>query len=362
MVVGAPFERVGIDLTGPHPRSRNGFLYILTYVDHFSKWAEAVPLRNKETTTVADALVDKMFTRVGMPFEILSDQGKEFDSGLMHELCERLGINKVRTSAYKPSTNGATERFHRTLNSMMGRVVNENQRDWCSRLPFIMAAYRSAQHESTGYSPNFIVYGQELVAPIDLVLGRPDDAEYHSMDQFVEQKLEALERAHVLVRNSLSVASTRSKRYYDLAVKNRNFNPGNWVWVYSPRRYVGRSPKWQRNYSGPFLVTRKLSPVLYVVQKSRRAKEHIVHGDKLKPYLGVAPDTWIPGEQPTYEPSGEVDVGENLNSAVDDEHSPSLVTSAPGAPESPSSAPVVLSPFAVEFRPRRQIRLPQRYQ
>jgi len=76
---------------------------------------------------------------------------------------------------------------------MMGRVVSENQRDWCSRLPFIMAAYRAARHESTGYSPNYIVYGQELTAPIDLVLGRPDGAEYKSMDDFVELKLTAME-------------------------------------------------------------------------------------------------------------------------------------------------------------------------
>ena len=212
MVVGAPFERVGIDLTGPHPRSKNGYVYIMTYVDHFSKWAESVPLRNKETKSVADALVDKIFTRVGLPLEILSDQGKEFDSALMHELCERLEIKKIRTSAYKPSTNGATERFHRTLNSMMGRVVSENQRDWCSRLLFIMAAYRAAQHESTGYSPNFIVYGQELVAPIDLVLGRPDGAEYHSMDDFVEEKLSAIEKAHATVRECLKTASARRKK------------------------------------------------------------------------------------------------------------------------------------------------------
>jgi hypothetical protein len=56
-----------------------------------------------------------------------------------------------------------------------------------------MAAYRAARHESTSYSPNCIVYGQELTAPIDLVLGRPDGAEYKSMDDFVELKLTAME-------------------------------------------------------------------------------------------------------------------------------------------------------------------------
>jgi hypothetical protein len=76
MVVGEPFERVGIDLTGPHLKSKNGYTYTLTYLDHFSKWAEATPLRNKETTTVANALVDEIFTRVGVPLQILSNQGK----------------------------------------------------------------------------------------------------------------------------------------------------------------------------------------------------------------------------------------------------------------------------------------------
>ena len=74
----------------------------------------------------------------------------------------------------------------------MGRVVTKNQRYWCSRLPFIMAAYRAVRQESTGYSPNYIVYAQDLTAPIDLVLGRPDGAEYKSMDDFVEQKLAAI--------------------------------------------------------------------------------------------------------------------------------------------------------------------------
>jgi len=89
MAVGAPFELVGIDLTGPHPRSKNGYVYILTYVDHFSKCAESVPMRNKETVTVAEALVDRIFPRIGLPLQILNDQGKEFDSNLMGELCCR---------------------------------------------------------------------------------------------------------------------------------------------------------------------------------------------------------------------------------------------------------------------------------
>ena len=121
--VGEPWERIAIDITGPHPVSKAGNRYILTVLDHFSKWAEAFPIRNHEATTVARLLADQVFSRFGIPLQLLSDRGQEFESHLMLELCAALGIEKLRTTAYKPSTNGAVERFHRTLNSMLAKVV-----------------------------------------------------------------------------------------------------------------------------------------------------------------------------------------------------------------------------------------------
>ena len=104
-------------------------------IDHFTKHAEAVPLRNKEAITVARALWDVVLSRYGLPHQILSDCGLEFENGLMRQLCHLLGVDKLRTVAYKPSTNGAIERFHRTLNSMLGKVVKETQTDWDMYLP-----------------------------------------------------------------------------------------------------------------------------------------------------------------------------------------------------------------------------------
>jgi hypothetical protein len=148
-----------------------------------------------------------------------------------------------------------------------------------------MATYRSARHESTGYTPNLIVFGRELSALIDLVFGRPVGPAYESVDEFVEEKLRKMEYAH-LVREHLKTSSARRKTYYDTKVRTRTLTLGSWVWYYSPRRYVGRSPKWQRNYSGPYLVTKHLSPALFVIQRSKRAKEITVRADKLKPCLG----------------------------------------------------------------------------
>jgi len=149
---GAPYERWYIDLTGPHPKSDRGNIWILTCLDRWSKWVEAFPLRNKEAETVAKVLVEQVFTRFGAPLSILSDQGKEVDGRKMNEVCRLFGIEKLRTTPYKPSTN-QVERFHRTMNSVLAETVAENQRDWDVRLPYVMAAFRATRHDTTGYSP-----------------------------------------------------------------------------------------------------------------------------------------------------------------------------------------------------------------
>jgi transposase InsO family protein len=155
IIAGAPFERLSIDLTGPHCKSDRGHIWILTCTDPFTKWVEAFPLRNKEAETVAKVLVEQVITRFGTPIALLSDKGKEVDGKIMRAVCRLLDIDKLHTTAYKASTNAAIERFHRTLNSMLGKVVAEHQRDWDAWLPFVMAAYRASRHESTGYSPIF---------------------------------------------------------------------------------------------------------------------------------------------------------------------------------------------------------------
>ena len=152
--VGAPMERLGIDLTGPHPVSRKGNKYIVTVIDYFTRWTEAYPARNQEAGTVAKVLVEKIFVKFGVPLQIITDQGANFESQLFHSMCDLLKIEKIRTTAYEPQTNGLIERFHRTMNSIRAKTIAENQENWDERLPFVMAAYRATEHEATGFTPN----------------------------------------------------------------------------------------------------------------------------------------------------------------------------------------------------------------
>ena len=99
--------------------------------------------------------------------------------------------------------------------------------------------------------------------------------------------------AYALAREHLRVAAERQKVYYDVRVRNVDFSVGQWVWYWYPRRYPSKSPKWQRSYTGPYLIIRKIEPVNVVLQRSPKAKPFVVHVNKIKLCEGVTPDSWV---------------------------------------------------------------------
>ena len=99
--VGAPMERIAIDFMGPLPETKQGNKHILCVVDYFTKWVTAIPLPNQEAKTVADALVSHVFCKMGLPFQLHSDQGRNFESALFQEVCKMFEIDKTRTTGYR---------------------------------------------------------------------------------------------------------------------------------------------------------------------------------------------------------------------------------------------------------------------
>ena len=118
-------ERVALDVMGPLPRTKRGNKYILVIGDYFSKWIEAYALPNQEAKTVADMMTREFIARYGALMEIHSDQGLNFESALMKEVCQILGIKKTKTTAFRPQSDGFIERFNRTLQQMVSLYVNE---------------------------------------------------------------------------------------------------------------------------------------------------------------------------------------------------------------------------------------------
>ncbi|UYV82319.1 K02A2.6-like [Cordylochernes scorpioides] len=127
--VGAPFERIAIDVAGPFPVTEDGNKYLLVAMDYFTKWPEVYAIPNQEAATVARVLVDNLICRFGVPLELHSDQGRNFESEIFRELCQVLGIWKTRTTPLHPQSDGMVERFNKTMVEHLSKVVEQNQRD-----------------------------------------------------------------------------------------------------------------------------------------------------------------------------------------------------------------------------------------
>lgn len=287
ILCGEPWEMLSLDVTGPHTVSRQGFRFILTMQDHFSKWAEAVPIRRHTAPIVARILFENVIMRYGAPRRILTDQGPEFESSMLAELCRLMRVDKLRTTPYHPECNGMVERMHRVLNAMLAKVIDDDQRDWPDHLPTVMAAYRASVHEATGFTPNRILLGHEIRLPVDLVYGLPPDREGMelSYDEFVHERAALAQADFHTVRNNLGRLAQIRQDKYDTKRDLSPLRPGQKVWYFCPRRRVDKSPKWQNFYTGPYTVVRIVDPHVIIITRSQRSRPFTVHRDKLKPVL-----------------------------------------------------------------------------
>ena len=163
-----------MDLLDLSITSAKGNRHVLVMVDCFSPWTEACPLPDKTAVSVADAFFNNIVCRFGIPSVIHSDQGREFENKVMHELCLLGGSHKAITTPYHPESDGLVEHFNRTLFRMLAMFAGENKDDWDDLLPVVMITYRSSVHESTGFSPYRLMFGEECTLPMDIGLPRQD--------------------------------------------------------------------------------------------------------------------------------------------------------------------------------------------
>ena len=171
------FSTVGTDFLGPLPPSA-GNQNILLIGDHFTKWHEAIALPDQSAPTTTKALVDHWITRFGCPENLHSDQGRNFEAKLFTILTELLPLDKTPTTAFHPQSNAVIGRTNRTLMNMLATTTEKNQRNWSELLPYVMLAYRTSVHESTDYTPYFLLFGHEATLTIDLQFPPPTQRRY----------------------------------------------------------------------------------------------------------------------------------------------------------------------------------------
>ena len=278
---------VATDIVGPLPESDGGNSYILVVGDYFTKWMEAFPIPNQDAITVANKLVNEVFLMFAIPEQLHSDQGRQFESRFLSEVCKLLGIYKTRTTPYHPQCNGLVERFNRTLLNMLSTCVGDYPFDWEHHLRKVCMAYNSGVQMSTGYTPFYLMFGRKARLPLDIMYGTNQPTAVHSMGAYAMQLQNLLLTAYDLVRDHITTQHQRQKTLYDKKVHGKSYKLGDLVWLHSPVPPRGSSHKLYHPWTGPFKVVKKLSEVTYRVQQLQGLRTRkVVHFDHLKPCRG----------------------------------------------------------------------------
>jgi len=282
----APMEIICIDFLSLE-RSKGGFENILVVTDHFSRYAQAYPTKNQLARTTAKILFENFITHYGFPSRIHSDQGPNFESELIKDLCELAGIAKSHTTPYHPMGNGQVERFNSTLLKMLGTLEEDAKADWKSHVAPMVHAYNVTIHKSTGYSPYYLMFGRHPKLAIDAMLGlSANDDRYQSKHEYIKQLRDRLSQAYKKAESIAAKGASGNKARYDVKAKASKLSVGDLVLVrnVSLRGKNKLADKWE---SVPYVVVSQPNqdiPVYELKKDSPHARvSRVLHRNLLLP-------------------------------------------------------------------------------
>ncbi|XP_070177995.1 uncharacterized protein [Littorina saxatilis] len=281
-LIDTPFERVAIDLVGPIiPASESGNRYILVFVDYATRYPEAIPLKSIEAVKVAEAMW-AVWTRVGIPSEILTDRGTQFMSEVMKEVERLLAIKGLATTPYHAQGNGLVERYNGTLKTMLRKLAQEKPKQWDRYIPALLFAYREVPQESLGFSPFELLYGRTVQGPMSVLRNlwteEQVDEQVRTTSEYVVDLRNRIEETCKLARQNLSAAAQKHAKVFNRKTVRRQFQPGDKVLLLLPQK----KNKLQLCWQGPFDVLEKKGESDYRIRIYGREK--LYHANLLKLY------------------------------------------------------------------------------
>ncbi|KAI2667414.1 Retrovirus-related Pol polyprotein from transposon 17.6 [Labeo rohita] len=217
-------------------KSARGHEHVLVIVNYATRYPEAIPLRKATAKAIAKELF-LLCTRVGIPAEILTDQGTPFMSRLMADLCRLLQVKQLRTTVYHPQTDRLVECFNQTLKQMLRRVAAEDKRDWDLMLPYVLFGIREVPQASTGFTPFELLFGCQPRGLLDVAREAWEQQQPTPLCSVVEhmrEMRERIEKVMPLVREHVVKAQQSQQRLYNRAAQPREFKPGDKVMVLVP--------------------------------------------------------------------------------------------------------------------------------
>lgn len=280
-----PLELVCMDYLTLEP-SKGGIQNILVITDHFTRYSIAVPTKNQTAKTTAEAIYNHFIVHYGIPAKLHSDQGTNFCSNIIKELCSIFGISKSRTTPYHPMGNGITERFNRTLLSMLGTLDNAQKANWKKHINTLVHAYNSTRHDTTGFTPFYLMFGREPVLPVDVVFGFSSS---HSEDKcttkYISELKQRLQDAYRQAQTAIKSSQQKQKCRYDIKARAITLEEGDRVLV-KKVAYDGKhkiADKWEDDI---YVILAKANddiPVYKVRREDGEGRTRVLHRNLLLP-------------------------------------------------------------------------------
>ena len=319
-----PMELVCIDFLKLE-KSKGGIENVLVITDHFTKYAQAYPTTNQTAKTTAKTLFEKFFVHYGFPKRIHSDQGRNFESKLIESLCSITGVHKSRTTPYHPMGNGIAERFNSTLINMLGTLEPDQKVDWKSHIGAMVHAYNCTKHDTTGFSPYYLMFGRHPRIAVDLALGRCEVGENTG---YVKELQERLKKAYELAEKSSRANQGKQKKFYDRKVRSAVLASGDRVLI----KTVGLkgmqklADRWSEVVYVVVDQPHSDIPVYRVRPETGRGGHKTLHRNLLLPVQNLPVSTQVPKPVPhrTIQPQADinpVDTESSVSSDSDDENS-----------------------------------------
>lgn len=276
-----PFEMMAIDTIGPLPKSQNKKTFILVAIDTFTRFCITKAVTNKNAKTVAKFINDDVFLKHGVPLQLLSDQGREYDNKLVRQLCDTYNCTKIFTTPYNPQCNGAVERVNGTLISKLSRISENDESKWDEYLQYATLAVNVSPNTRTKYSPYELIYGFKD----NIIYKNSEEHELGTYDDFIEKINEKRLRMWDVVKQE-------RQRIIELAEQNHKSERKLQVHQVVLKRILGDTnrSKLAKKWEGPYVVV-KVGDKGNTLIKDMKGNLLHINDKHLKPYYREMKET-----------------------------------------------------------------------